>query len=330
MRLPLINNRLYRQGSFVATVVFVAFAFIFVIQHRTNTQSFGPISESSRDSEYNLLDLDETDPRFAALAAEKCTIERMNADRFQQDHPCVIETIRKRYLHPPADVDVPYNLAAPHKADPSVGQAASILNYLGNQTKGFFIECGALDGEHLSNTLYMERTMQWGGVLIEADQTSFGKLLSRRRKSYALPVCLSLQPYPTQVTFKVAYAIGSVQESVDPNQPAKANSDGQASKENMLTLQCFPIYSILLAIGQTQVDFFSLDVEGHELKILKTVPWHKVDIKTLAVEWDHVGEKPLIDFMGPQGYYVFGRNKINVGNDLFFAKNVSFHVLRDV
>ena len=118
----------------------------------------------------------------------------------------------------------------------------------------------------------MERTMQWGGVLIEADQTSFGKLLSRRRKSYALPVCLSLQPYPTQVTFKVSYAIGSVQESFTPE---------QSKESNMLTLQCFPLYSILLAIGQTRVDFFSLDVEGHELRILKTIPWHKVDIKVL-------------------------------------------------
>jgi hypothetical protein len=118
----------------------------------------------------------------------------------------------------------------------------------------------------------MERTMMWSGVLVEADQTSFGKLLSRRRKSYALPVCLSLQPYPTQVTFKVTYAIGSVQESLTPE---------QSKESNMLTLQCFPIYSILLAIGQTRVDFFSLDVEGHELRILKTIPWHKVDIKVL-------------------------------------------------
>jgi hypothetical protein len=26
-----------------------------------------------------------------------------------------------------------------------------------------------------------------------------------------------------------------------------------------------------------------LDVEGHELKILKTIPWHKVDIKVRDV-----------------------------------------------
>ena len=36
-----------------------------------------------------------------------------------------------------------------------------------------------------------------------------------------------------------------------------------------------------LAIGKTDIDYFSLDVEGSEYKILKTIPWHKVDIKVL-------------------------------------------------
>ena len=53
---------------------------------------------------------------------------------------------------------------------------------------------------------------------------------------------------------------------------------------DMITIQCFPFYSVLLAVGRTQIDFFSLDVEGHELKILKTIPWHKVDIKVNYVE----------------------------------------------
>ena len=117
----------------------------------------------------------------------------------------------------------------------------------------------------------MERKLNWTGVLIEADQTSFGKLLSRRRKSYALPVCLSLEPYPTKVTFKVVWALGSIQE--------KEKQSKDVVKGEKISLQCFPLYSILLAIGRTRVDFFSLDVEGHELRILNTIPWHKVDIQ---------------------------------------------------
>jgi hypothetical protein len=57
----------------------------------------------------------------------------MNLNRLQQNHPCVIETIRRRYLHPPADPDVPYVLQAPNASDPSAGQAKSILKYLVNQ-----------------------------------------------------------------------------------------------------------------------------------------------------------------------------------------------------
>ncbi len=123
----------------------------------------------------------------------------------------------------------------------------------------------------------MERYLNWKGILIEADQTSFGKLLSRRRKSYALPVCLSLEPYPTQVTFKVVYLLGSIQENTE--QYEKGEESEKKNEGDMITVQCFPLYSILLAVGRTQVDFFSLDVEGHELRILNTIPWHKVDIK---------------------------------------------------
>ena len=48
-------------------------------------------------------------------------------------------------------------------------------------------------------------------------------------------------------------------------------------------VQCFPLYSILVAVGQTTVDYFSLDVEGVELDILRTIPWDKVDIKVRIV-----------------------------------------------
>ena len=42
---------------------------------------------------------------------------------------------------------------------------------------------------------------------------------------------------------------------------------------------CLPLYSILLAMGNPTVDYFSLDVEGAELSILQAIPWDKVDIK---------------------------------------------------
>ncbi len=53
------------------------------------------------------------------------------------------------------------------------------------------------------------------------------------------------------------------------------------SKPGLISVQCFPLYSILLAMDRTKVDFFSLDVEGFELEVLRTIPWDKVDIKVI-------------------------------------------------
>ena len=44
---------------------------------------------------------------------------------------------------------------------------------------------------------------------------------------------------------------------------------------------CLPFYPILLAMGNPTVDYFSLDVEGAELQILKTIPWNNVEIKVM-------------------------------------------------
>ena len=42
---------------------------------------------------------------------------------------------------------------------------------------------------------------------------------------------------------------------------------------------CLPLMSILLAIGNPVVDYLSLDVEGAEIGILKSIPWNSVYIK---------------------------------------------------
>merc|ERR1719460_1874786 len=54
-------------------------------------------------------------------------------------------------------------------------------------------------------------------------------------------------------------------------------------------MQCMPLYTILLAMGNPTVHYFSLDVEGSEFPILKTIPFDKVDIKVLDIEVNHAG-----------------------------------------
>ena len=56
-----------------------------------------------------------------------------------------------------------------------------------------------------------------------------------------------------------------------------------------ITVQCFPLYPLLLATGHMHIDYFSLDVEGAELPILYNIPFHAVYVDVIEVE-HRIGE----------------------------------------
>ena len=45
--------------------------------------------------------------------------------------------------------------------------------------------------------------------------------------------------------------------------------------------------SLLLALDKPKVNYFSLDIEGAELQVLRSVPWHLVDIEVLPLYQFH-------------------------------------------
>ena len=46
--------------------------------------------------------------------------------------------------------------------------------------------------------------------------------------------------------------------------------------------------SLLLALDKPKVNYFSLDIEGAELQVLRSVPWHLVDIEVLPLYLFHI------------------------------------------
>lgn len=51
------------------------------------------------------------------------------------------------------------------------------------------------------------------------------------------------------------------------------------TKDNFAIVPCFPLRSFLLALNKTTIDYFSLDIEGLEYKVLQSLPWHQINIK---------------------------------------------------
>jgi len=93
-------------------------------------------------------------------------------------------------------------------------------------------------------------------------------------------------------------------------------------------VNCIPFPTILRALNRTTVDYFSLDVEGNELDILRTIPFEEFDIKIISAEFSHESEagssqSEMKTFMEEKGYYVHSTvtHPKNLANDYIFVKN---------
>lgn len=242
------------------------------------------------------------------------TGKNLNGPGVAMDDPRVISRLQQKFLVPPPDSASHHlKLANADLVDTSMGQAEHIRRLLRYKKNGFFVECGALDGETRSNSLYFERYLNWTGLLIEADPLNFAQMLTKNRRAWLSPTCLSKNSYPEIVSFEQRLNLGRISQL--------APGSGQP---NHVDVQCFPLYSYMLALNVTNIDYFSLDVEGDELDVLKTIPFDKITIETLSVEFAHVkyGRDALKSFMESKGYYV--ESEVThpnwLANDFIFVK----------
>ena len=88
--------------------------------------------------------------------------------------------------------------------------------------------------------------------------------------------------------------------------------------------QCFPLFSVLLALDSPTVTLLSLDIEGAEFEVFRSLPWDKVDIEVILTELVHAGELgpgsrlEVIEFLKSKNYQYIG----NLYDDIFVRKDL--------
>ena len=196
-----------------------------------------------------------------------------------QDDPYLIDVIKNDYLNPPAVED--YNFQ--HKEPKTTADGQPFLldqRYFFEKKKGgFFIEAGAFDGENDATSLHFELEHGWTGLLIEPMPVIHSKLKTKKRKSWSIQTCLSTKDKPQTVNFSMGGSSSGTMFGIV-----------EESSKQTIKMQCFPLYSLLLALGNPIVDYLSLDIEGSEYEVLRNIPWDKVDIRALSVETQFAGD----------------------------------------
>jgi FkbM family methyltransferase len=179
-----------------------------------------------------------------------------------------------------------------------------ILEYLKHIDKGFFIEAGAFDGIFQSNTKILE-DFGWNGILIEPSVNAFNQCLTNR-KCYVENCAL------VSFDYKDEFVNGNFD-----NNPRSSILRGQG----VYSVKAKTLTSILDEKAVTKVDFFSLDVEGYEMEVLKGIDFDKIDINYILIEVnsEFYSLEQLDKFMLERNY----KNIANISN-FSFEKNIGW------
>lgn len=191
-------------------------------------------------------------------------------------------------------------------------QVDLILKHYNYKRNGFFIEAGAWDGEAFTNTLHLETEYNWTGLLVEPNEGAFAEIVAKKRNAFIVNSCLSTTSNAEKVIFDMADVFGAIDDKTDPeNEKTKKmkirfKDIGWFNRPEIphqnKEVQCIPLYSLLLALDNPRVDFFSLDIEGSEMKVLRTIPWEKVNIEVILIEVDKSNITEMVHYMNVQGY----------------------------
>jgi FkbM family methyltransferase len=176
------------------------------------------------------------------------------------------------------------NLNNKNKKDFSqIGQSKYIDSLLNSKMNGFFVEAGGFNGEDLSNSLFFELERNWTGILIEAVPSLYKQIISKNRKSFTINCCIS-NKRPFVAKFQIAGPLSNRISLINEHFQNRVDKDIGTTKKTIIYVPCFSLYTILKAININKVDYFSLDVEGGELEVLKGINFNKIKINTFSVE----------------------------------------------
>lgn len=153
--------------------------------------------------------------------------------------------------------------------------------------EGFFIELGAHNGEFFSNTLFLEESRGWNGVLIEPSPKFFDCEKRRKVKCFHC-ACINDE----NITSLEGKFIGSPMDALNIS---KARPKGK-NIVNMRTLS-----SILKECNyQGKIDFMSLDVEGVEIEVLEGMNSYRPEY--ILIETFGMSANQLNQWMTEHGY----------------------------
>ena len=183
---------------------------------------------------------------------------------------------------------------------PSDHEMRLIATFFGN-ARGYFVEVGANDPQARSQTWHLEQA-GWSGVLIEPQPALAGRLRALRTAKVFAVACSSPENAGRTLPLHVAGPLSALdRERMAPG----------AAPENVIQVPVKTLDSILEDAGtHPGFDFLSIDVEGHEIEVLRGFDIARWRPRLILLE-DHVADLSKHRTLTAAGYRIIRRYENN-------------------
>jgi len=190
-------------------------------------------------------------------------------------------------------------------------------NFFKDKKDGFFCDIGGNHPLKINNTLYFEE-LGWSGIAFEP-LPHMSALWAEQRKAKLFPFALS--DSEGIVTFTVVKNSTGWEDMLSFVKETRDIDYGYETEEIQVQTKIFR--DIVIQENIKEIDYLSLDVEGHELNVLKGIDFDSIRVNVLSIENNPpactiYGDESIRELMVENNFILWGR--IDGLDDIFVHK----------
>ena len=210
------------------------------------------------------------------------------------------------------------------KSKSQLGQDIFVVANSDNKKENFFIEFGATDGVTISNTYLLEKELNWKGILVEP-ASIWHQNLEKNRSCIIDKRCIYYKS-GEKISFLVVQNNKKAEPGLSSLEEYAANGDWASNlrlknskKEFVETITLDDLLDFYDA--PELIDYMSVDTEGSEFDILKSLDFKKRKIKIITVEHNYHKNRKKINLLLEKNGYLRVHKDLSKFDDWYILKD---------
>jgi FkbM family methyltransferase len=178
---------------------------------------------------------------------------------------------------------------------------------------GFYVDVGAHDGVSINNTLYFEKNNNWNGINIEPIKKVFDKLVVNRPNNINLNCAVCNNDGETDFFCNTGHTemISGIKDTFDSRhfQRLQNENNRHGSTTELVKVTTKKIETICDENNVSHINYLSIDVEGAEFEVIKSINFDKVFIDVIGFENNFDDNSiPIVQYLNKKNFVVIHKS----------------------